>query len=418
MSEPAPLDGSVDDWLAWQLTLHASEMELGLARVSEVAHRLGVPTGRARRVIVADTNGKGSCVALIEQLLSDGARVGTYTSPHLWRYNERFRIDGAPVSDVALLRAFKAVEAARGDTSLTFFEYGTLAALWLFDAEPVDYAVLEVGLGGRLDAVNIVDADVALITNIGLDHLDWLGNDRESIGYEKAGVMRPDRPAICCDRKPPASLARHADNIGARLEGIGEAFDIEYVGGGWSFHRGGHRRELSRVPGVLADNLAGALAVVDALTDTLPGAAAIDSACRAQARLVGRRERVDAAVPIIYDVAHNAEAVAVLAGELAAQRISGRTHVVLGMLADKPVETVAAHLEKVAERFYFAGLDTLGARGLRASELARRAGIEGGLYESPAAALSAAQSASEPGDRLVVCGSFLTVAHARRPMPS
>ena len=418
MSTAAPLEGSVDDWLAWQLTLHASEMELGLDRVAEVARRLGVPSGHGQRVIVAGTNGKGSCVALIENLLAEHGRVGTYTSPHLWRYNERFRLDGEPVSDARLLSAFRAVEAARGDTGLTFFEYGTLAALWLFDDQAVDFAVLEVGLGGRLDAVNIVDADVALITNIGLDHIDWLGDDRESIGHEKAGVMRTERPALCCDRQPPASLIAHAQSIGARLECIGDAFDIEADVDGWRFFRGSHTRRLHPTSGVLADNLAGALAAVDALTGALPEAQSIEKACCAQARLPGRRERVDGTVAIIYDVAHNAEAVAVLADELAEQPAAGCTHIVLGMLADKPVETVVSHLEKVADRFYFAGLDTLGSRGLAARDLAARVGVEGGCFDSPAAALAAACHASQVGDRIVVCGSFLTVAHARRPMPS
>ncbi|MES1940614.1 FolC bifunctional protein [Salinisphaera sp. T5B8] len=418
MSTAAPVQGSVDDWLAWQLTLHASEMELGLTRVAEVAQRLGVPGGHAKRVIVAGTNGKGSCAALIERLLADGARVGTYTSPHLWRYNERFRIDGEAVSDRALLDAFQAVEAARGETSLTFFEYGTLAALWLFDEAAVDYAVLEVGLGGRLDAVNIVDGDIALITNIGLDHVDWLGDDRESIGYEKAGVMRTRRPVICCDRQPPASLSQHAARVGAALECIGHEFDIQADSQGWVFSRGAHTRRLAGMAGVLADNLAGALATVDALTARLPAPAAIETACRAQAGLPGRRERVDDTVSMIYDVGHNAEAVAVLAEELLGAPSAGRTHIVLGMLADKPVETVAAHLEKVADRFYFAGLDSLGSRGLAADDLARRVGIEGDRFDSPAAAVAAARNASEAGDRIVVCGSFLTVAHARRPMPS
>lgn len=419
MTAAAPLNGSVDDWLAWQLTLHASEMELGLDRVARVGQALGVIESDTQRVVIAGTNGKGSCAALIENLLrAEGASVGTYTSPHLWRYNERFRIDGAPVTDADLCAAFRAVEAARSDVSLTFFEYGTLAALWLFERHGVDFAVLEVGLGGRLDAVNIVDADVALITNIGLDHMDWLGPDREAIGFEKAGILRAARPALCCDRDMPRAVATQAERMGTPLQRIGHDFDIAVQDGGWWFTAGAHTVELATRPGVLADNLAGALVAVHGLTDEWPARSAIESACAAQARLPGRRERIDDILPIIYDVGHNAEAVAVLARDLAEQPVAGRTHVVLGMLADKPVETVIARLEKVADRFYFAGLDKIGSRGLDGPTLARRAGIQAPVFDNPDAALEAALAAGEAGDRVVVCGSFLTVAHARRQSPS
>ena len=418
MSAAAPLDGSVDDWLAWQLTLHATEMDLGLERVGQVADALGVRAPAARTMVVAGTNGKGSCASLIESMLGEHGRVGTYTSPHLWRYNERFRVDGAPVKDDALCAAFRAIEQVRGDISLTFFEYGTLAALWLFADQQVDYAILEVGLGGRLDAVNIVDADVALITNIGLDHVDWLGPDRQSIGFEKAGVMRAGRPAICCDRDRPASIDTVAARTGADLRAIGEAFDVSPQAGRWRFVHGENTIDIPAPQGVIAENLAGALASVQALTGRWPSVANIQRACRIQAGLIGRRERVDDILPIIYDVGHNAEAVAALVRDLVSQPVSGRTHIVFGMLIDKPVETVAACLEKVADRFYLAGLDGLGTRGLDAAALARRSGIDGPCFDHPRAALEAALEAGEAGDRVVVCGSFLTVAHARRQLPS
>ena len=418
MTAAPPLNGSVDDWLAWQLTLHATEMDLGLERVGRVADTLGVRDLAARCVVIAGTNGKGSCAALIESMLREQGRVGTYTSPHLWRYNERFRIDAEPVSDAALCDAFCAIEAARGDTSLTFFEYGTLAALWLFVQAGVDYAVLEVGLGGRLDAVNIVDADVALITNIGLDHVDWLGPDRESIGYEKAGVMRAQQPAFCCDRDRPRVIDAHAKSLGAKLGCIGDAFDITQTNGRWRFVCGEKTIERDEPPGVIADNLAGALVSVQAMTGAWPTTATIDKACREQAALIGRRERVDDILPIIYDVGHNAEAVAMLVCDLVNEPTTGSTHVVLGMLADKPVEAVISNLEKVADRFYFASLDGIGTRGLMAELLARRSEIDAPCFDHPRAALEAALDAGEAGDRVVVCGSFLTVAHARRQSPS
>lgn len=418
MSVPAPVNGNVEAWLEWQLTLHAREMDLGLERVGRVADALGVRAPAARCVVIAGTNGKGSCAALIDTLLRAEARVGTYTSPHLWRYNERFCIDGEPVTDAALCSAFRAVESARGDVSLTFFEYGTLAALWLFADAAVDYAVLEVGLGGRLDAVNIVDADVALITNIGLDHVDWLGPDRESIGAEKAGVMRAGQPVVCADRDRPRAIDAEAARCGARLACLGDDFDIDACGDYWRFSCGDQAMEMPVAPGVLVDNLAAALTTFHALTGRWPATASIDRACRAQACLIGRRERVDDILPIIYDVGHNAEAVAALVRELAGWAVSGQTHVVLGMLADKPVETVVTQLENVTDRFYFAGLDGVSARGLAAAALAARSSAAGSCFDHPRAALDAALEAGRAGDRVVVCGSFLTVAHARRQFPS
>ncbi|GAB3683060.1 bifunctional tetrahydrofolate synthase/dihydrofolate synthase [Salinisphaera aquimarina] len=420
MSAAAPLGGSVDEWLDWQSTLHASEIELGLARVAEVARRLNLLPLAGRSVVIAGTNGKGSCAALIESLLTGKGRVGTYTSPHLWRYNERIRIDGTPVADADLRGAFVAVEQARGSTPLTYFEYGTLAALWLFAAYEVDFAVLEVGLGGRLDAVNIVDADVALITNIGLDHVDWLGPDRDSIGFEKAGVMRTGRPAICADRDMPATIGAQAAALAAPLWRIGHDFELEADAGTWHWRHAVRRLETPVNDSVLADNLAGAIAVYEALFDTLPTAENTARACRAQAALPGRRERVDGMLPIIYDVGHNGEAVAVLARYLADHPVSGKTHLVLGMLADKPVETVGGILDDVGDQFYLAGLDGISPRGLSSGELAARLGREreARMFEDPKRAQQAALTAGVAGDRVVVCGSFLTVAHAREQCPS
>ncbi|MES1925084.1 bifunctional tetrahydrofolate synthase/dihydrofolate synthase [Salinisphaera sp. T31B1] len=411
---PAPTNRDLAEWLAWQSSLHASEMELGLERVGRVAERLGCLPPSRQTVVVGGTNGKGSCARLLESLLGDHARVGTYTSPHLWHYNERVRIDGAPASDADLCLAFAAVDAARRDVALTYFEFGTLAALWLFQRYGVDYTVLEVGLGGRLDAVNIVDADVALITNIGLDHMDWLGPDRHHIGHEKAGIMRAGRPVVCADRDMPDSVSDHAERLGARLLKIGESFDLARCDNGRWRWMDAHARDVVLAPqtGVLADNLAAVLAVYSCLFDRLPEADAVERACSAQRLLPGRREYVDGPYVVIYDVGHNLEAVAVLVDELIDRPVEGETAVVLGMLADKPANAVAARLGRIADRFYLAGLDGLSPRGLSASALAERTALVGECFDTPMAALAAARAQASPGDRIVVCGSFLTVAHA------
>ncbi len=408
----APYGGSVDDWLAWQQALNEREIELGLDRVAAVAQALDLLPLPGRAVIIAGTNGKGSCAVLIAELAADAGRIGVYTSPHLWRYNERIRIDGTYVDDAALCQAFEAVEAARGDVALTYFEYGTLAALWLFKRARVAVAVLEVGLGGRLDAVNIVAADVALITHIGLDHTDWLGADREAIGAEKAGVLRAGQAAFCADRAMPGSVAAQAVAVGAELAVIGRDFDITEEDDCWRWQYGKHELMLAAQPAVLPDNLAAALCVAYAL-DLCPDSDDAVRACSAQARLPGRRERIDGAVPIIYDVGHNAEAGAALVADLMRQPVVGRTHIVLAMLADKPVEAMGALLREVADVFYPAGLERVSPRGLPAAALAGRLHHDGPRYADPAAALAAARRAARPGDRIVVCGSFFTVAQTR-----
>lgn len=410
----------LEDWLDWLLAQHSQEIELGLERVRTVAESLALLPVSVPSVIVAGTNGKGSTATLVAGLMASSGRVGLYTSPHLWRYNERIVVDGEPVSDAAIVAAFEAIEAARSDVPLTYFEFGTLAALWIFAQRSVDYLVLEVGLGGRLDATNIVAADVALITQIGLDHCDWLGSDRESIGREKAGVLRSDQRAFCADRNPPASVTGQARRVGANLSLIGADFDIDTdgdsAGDQWQYGRGDQPR-LTLAPhrAVMPDNLALAMAGVNALGLTLDASRVAD-ACAAQARLAGRREVVDGPIPIIYDVGHNVDAVNALVAVLAGQTVAGRTHIVIGMLADKPIAAVAAALAEVADCFYPVGLAGINARGLDAAAMAERLGQSAAsAFDNPQAGLQAARGAAVPGDRIVVCGSFFTVAQARRP---
>lgn len=393
---------TLEAWLRWQEGLHPREIDLDLARPASVADALGLRPFPAPVVTIGGTNGKGSCAWILERLL--GGATGTYTSPHLQRYNERIRIRGAVVSDDDLCAAFAAVEAARGATPLTYFEFGTLAALWLFARAGVDTAILEVGMGGRLDAVNILDADVAVITSIGLDHGAWLGHDRDSVGREKAGILRAGRPAILAEPDPPAGLLDAAAERDATVRRSGRDFAVE-AGRLWHWRDwNGATRELPPLPHILPDNLAAALAAATAL-----GRLAADpGALLAGLCVPGRRQVVPGPVELVLDVAHNAEAAAVLGRWLAARPLAGKTHLVLGMLADKPVAQVAAHLRPVADDWYAAGLPQTD-RGLSGEALAALLPVPARAFPDPAAALAAARAAAAPGDRIVACGSFYTV---------
>lgn len=402
------------DWLAYQERLHPNTIELGLERVRAVADRLGLLPSEAVTLTVAGTNGKGSSVTLAADIYrAAGYRVGSYTSPHLLRYNERVAIDGVEAGDEALCAAFVAIEQARGGIALTYFEFGTLAALLLFRRANVDVQVLEVGLGGRLDAVNIVDADCALITNIGLDHTDWLGSDRDSIGYEKAGILRPQRPGIYVEEQAPQRLLQHAGEIGARLLRLGR--DFAYAvrpDGSWDWQS--RAATLTGLPqpalsgAVQYRNAAGVLAAVEALDAALPVPHAAIRAALTGLRLPGRYQHLGNTV---LDVAHNVESAEVLADNLRRDAGRGKTWLVLGMLADKPVEAVGAVLAPLVAGALFGGLPP--PRGLEAAALRRRAaagGLNGEAAGTVEQAYRMAQDRAAPDDRIVVCGSFLTVA--------
>jgi dihydrofolate synthase/folylpolyglutamate synthase len=403
------------DWLAWQERLHPAEIELGLERVRTVLERMDLLRPCQRVFTIGGTNGKGSCVATLEALsLATGRCTGAYTSPHLLRYNERVRVDGIEADDAALVSAFEAVDAARGEISLTYFEFGTAAALEIFRRRGVHTAVLEVGLGGRLDAVNAVEPDAAVVTSVGLDHMEWLGPDRESIGREKGGIFRPGKPAVIGDRDPPASLLAAAGTGALRL---GVDFDWVDTPAGWCWQDG--TRVLPGLPGAalpasaLKDNAACAIAAFLALE---PAAMTAGTAGRAlgSIRLAGRMQRIPGEVEWWLDVAHNPDAARVLAQALAAAPVRGRTWCVLGMLADKDAGAVAALLKDSVDGWFLASLPP--PRGLAAEALEMRIdGALGGLVtraESVAAACAAAAAAARPGDRVVVCGSFHTVGPA------
>lgn len=406
-------------WLAHIERQHPEAIEMGLERVREVASRLGLDRPATQVVTVAGTNGKGSTVAFIEAIgRAEGWKVGAYTSPHLLRYSERVRIDGTEASDAALAGAFAAVEAARGDTALTYFEYGTLAALWLFQRAGLDLAVLEVGLGGRLDAVNLVDPDVAVITTVDVDHVDWLGSDREAIGREKAGIARAWKPLVLGEIDPPSSVLGHAYAIGANAIRSGSDFFHEPAGEGqWRWREVGAELLL---PGpalaapVQRANAATAIAALRALPRSPSDAAC--AAGVAAARAPGRLERFARdGVEVLVDVAHNPQAARELAAWAQAHPAAGTTAMVLAVLADKDAAAMAQALQDSVGRWHLAGLAGVPRGGdvdTFAARLAGTAAAAGSRHADVGSALAHALSQAAPGDRVLVAGSFHTAAAA------
>ncbi len=411
------------EWLAYLGTLHPKAIAMGLDRVNAVYDRLDVaPTCPV--FTIAGTNGKGSTCALLESMLrAGGYRVGLYTSPHLLRYNERVRIDASEASDDSLLESFAAVERARMETPLTYFEFGTLAALWLFARAGVDVLVLEVGLGGRLDAVNVIDADVAVVTTVAIDHVDYLGPTREDIGREKAGIFRGGAFAICGDRHPPSSLLAHATAIDARLLRIGIDYDFTAHDGQWSYRGPGGARHGLPIPALRGSyqlaNAATALAALDVMRDSLAvsmGAVREGLVC---VELPGRLQVLPGRPVTVLDVAHNPQAAAALADSLASMGFHPQTWAVFGIMSDKDIDNVIATLLPRVDRWHVADLPP--PRGAKATELRsrlERAGVAVSAirtFADPASAYDAAREAASEADRIIVFGSFLTVAAALPP---
>lgn len=402
-------------WLAALEARHPKAIELGLDRVGEVWRRLGAPPAFPV-LTVGGTNGKGSVCAYLEAMLIEaGYRVGRYTSPHLLRFNERIRIDGRDADDAMIVEALDAVEAARATTPLTYFEHTTLAAMWLFQRHAVDVAVLEVGLGGRLDAVNLFDADCAVVTPIDLDHMDYLGPDRESIGFEKAGIFRTGRPAICVDPTPPASLIRHAEAVGARLLRLGHEVRIERRAGDWLCRIEGRVYPALPRPAMAGehqfDNAAAAIAALDSLRTELPVPMAAIRAGLARAGMPGRFQVVGQAPMRILDVAHNPHAARALAASLAALPRTGRRLAVFAMLSDKDAAGVIDITADCFDRWHLAGLD--GPRGRSAAALAEllaARGMDHAIHPDVGSAWLAACQEAGPADTITVFGSFHTVA--------
>jgi dihydrofolate synthase/folylpolyglutamate synthase len=411
---------SLAEWLAWQETLHPKKIDLGLERVSRVAESMQLLTPRYGVITVAGTNGKGSSVAMLESILSSaGYQTACYSSPHLLRYNERIRIAGKEIDDEALCKAFELVDRARGDTSLSYFEFGTLAALSLFRHACPDITLLEVGMGGRLDAVNILDADAALVTSIDIDHSAWLGTDREAIGREKAGIFRAGRAAVCSDPNPPASVFKQARSLPASWYAPGCGFEWSTTESGWNWQSDNkvyRELPLPALPGIhQLQNAAGVLMVLETLAGRFPvERSAIEQGLTA-VTLTGRCQVLPGAIETILDVAHNPGGAEKLAQLLRNRVIPGRTRVVLGMLADKDVRGFTAMLGPMVNDWYLAALP--GERGLSAEDLGQlikhHAPSETTRsFQDVASAFRQARADAKNGDRVVVCGSFLTVAKA------
>lgn len=422
---------TLSDWLSHLESLHPqgqAGIELGLDRIRRVKDALGQDQ-RCPVIVVGGTNGKGSTCAYLEAIIAKaGYRVGCYTSPHLLAYNERVRVDGRPVGDDALCAAFARVEAARveaGNVALTYFEFGTLAAWEVFALAKIEAAVLEVGLGGRLDAVNAYEPDVSIVTTVALDHIDWLGGTREAIGFEKAGIFRPGRPAFCADPNPPQTLLDHAAAIGADLKLIGRDFGFERDSENrlqwrWWCRSGEQlvKRSLA-YPGLRGPaqlyNAAVALAALDSLGQRLPVTMQAIRGGLIETELPGRFQVVPGKPAVVLDVGHNPQAVRVLADNLAGMGFFDRTHAVVGMLADKDIAGALAALKGKVDYWYATSLG--GPRGTRAESLAAliAAGGLGGevaCFETPGQALQAAREQAAESDRILVFGSFYTVAGA------
>jgi len=426
---------TLTEWLDYIERQHPKAIDMGLERVREVATRMRLRRPAKKVITVGGTNGKGSTVAFIEAIArAAGWKVGAYTSPHLLAYNERVRIDGSDANDSDLVAAFEAVEAARAEIPLTYFEYGTLAALWLFERSQLDLAILEVGLGGRLDATNLVDPDVAVITTVDIDHQDWLGDDRETIGIEKAGIARAWKPLVLGEDDPPASVLRHAYAIGASAIRAGCDFFFDSAAGhGNRFSptdatlpEPGHWtwRELRRaielpLPRLAAPaqlrNAATAIAALRALGKKLPAEAIATGV--ATAHVPGRLQRFERnGVEVVVDVGHNPQAARELAAWLDAAPPEGRTIAVFAALGDKDIAGVADALAGRVGEWHLAGLADRTPRGLPVADFARRLAETGAAAASRhvdvPAALSTAVAEARPGDRILVFGSFHTAAAA------
>jgi dihydrofolate synthase/folylpolyglutamate synthase len=410
---------TLGEWLKWQEGLHFTAIELGLDRVRKVAEKMELLPPNFTVISIGGTNGKGSSATMLEaMLLEAGYRTGVYTSPHLLRYNERIRINGTGVDDATLCESFNRIDQARNNTSLTYFEFGTLAAIDIFEQAGVEIAIMEVGMGGRLDAVNMLDADVSLVCTVDLDHENWLGHDRDAIGREKAGIFRSMRPAICADAEPPASVIDTAELVGARFFLAGREFTSEVSQESWSWQSGLTRLDGLPKPGNHPHqirNAAGVLTVLHTIRDRYPVDTAVIRKSLRNFRLPGRFQVFPGEIPCILDVAHNRQAAAILAENLKSLPATGRNLFVVGMLKDKNHRVLFDTLASLADEWYLASLSV--DRGAHVDDIARALtavaeGITPYKYDCINDALKRAQADALPGDRIIVTGSFITVGAA------
>src|SRR5450830_1015844 len=422
MKTPIETQKTLSDWLAHCEQLHPVTIDLGLERVRLVAERMQIRFD-CPVITVAGTNGKGStCVMLESILLQAGYRTGVYTSPHLVRFEERLRLLGEPVDATQLVASFESVERARCqndvEVSLTYFEFSTLAILAVMSRSGLDVVILEVGLGGRLDAVNIIEPDCAIITSIDLDHMALLGPDRESIGYEKAGIMRTGRPVVVSDPMPPQSVLDRALEVGADLWQVGRDFNVSGDRQQWAWAGRGRRYSGMAYPALLGANqlvnAAGVLAALTALRERLPVTAQAVRNGFAFVELPGRFQIVPGQPTLVLDVAHNPHAVAALTANLDAMGFFPTTHAVFGAMADKDLQAMLTRIGPIVDKWYFTDLPT--PRAMPAADLMQRwqalitrKNTTATVHADPQQALQAAISAADPPDRIVVFGSFYTV---------
>jgi dihydrofolate synthase/folylpolyglutamate synthase len=409
---------SLKGWLDWQESLHPLAIDLGLERAAQVFHALNPDCLKPLTITVAGTNGKGSCIAYLEAIYrAQGYRVGAYSSPHILKYNERIKIDGKPVSDELICEAFARIEAVRGNTSLSYFEFGTLAALDIFCRSGLDVQLLEVGLGGRLDAVNIVDPDVSLITSIGIDHVDWLGNTREAIGREKAGIFRANTPAIVGDCDPPKSLLQSAIDKDARLYCIDKDFGYKKQTTTWDWFAGDRHICQLPEPGLKGEhqyrNASAVISAVEVLAESLPVS---DKSIRIglkNSHLLGRFQLINDKIPILLDVGHNPEAVKTLVDYLNRTFPGKRIHAIFSMMKDKDIASVLQIMSPVVYDWFFAPLANPRAatepvmREIFSQSSVTRVSFG---FTGFAEAFNAAKNQSLEGDLLLVFGSFFLVS--------
>jgi dihydrofolate synthase/folylpolyglutamate synthase len=419
-NDMSPGARSLDDWLQWQEKLHFTEVDLGLNRCGQVARRLNLLSVPYTVITIAGTNGKGSSARMLELILNEsGINTGCYTSPHLRTYNERIRVNGTQVEDDAICAAFELIDQQRGETSLTYFEFGTLAALEIFKNSAIDVAILEVGMGGRLDAVNMIDADLVLLTSIDLDHQAWLGNDRESIGFEKAGVFRAGSPVVCSEPCPPEAVVSYAKSLPTELHIADEEFHFERVSDAWNWHSSSNHYEDLPIPDPYNDkqleNAAGVLQLIELLQARFKiDVQAIVNGLKAF-HLEGRCQIIAGRVPVVLDVAHNTESVSCLVDSINSMQDVSNNHVIIGMLSDKDSTEFIRRLTKIADFWYVVDLNV--SRGQSSGELLNilsNLGIDEDVVVSGNMlfALEQAKSNASEQDRIIITGSFITIAEA------